>query len=88
MGVLHHIAFTPRGERELAALPRSIQHRVHHKLQWLAAQDHPLAFAKSLVNLPPSTHRFRIGSYRVSFYLDGHTIFVERVEPRGQAYRR
>jgi mRNA-degrading endonuclease RelE of RelBE toxin-antitoxin system len=52
---------------------------------------HRLAFtrvAKPLIDLPPSTHRFRIGMYRVSFYLEGDTIFVERIEPRGQAYRR
>lgn len=85
---MHRIAFTPRGERELTALPREVQRRIQRKLHWLAAQDHPLAFGKPLVNLPPSTHRFRIGLYRVSFYLAGGTIFVERVEPRGQAYRR
>lgn len=45
-------------------------------------------FAKPLVNLPPSTHRFRVGTYRVSFYLANHILFIERVELRGQAYRR
>lgn len=64
---MHRIAFTPRGERELAVLPRDVQRRIHRKLHWLAAQSQPLAFAKPLVNLPPSTHRFRIGPYRVSF---------------------
>lgn len=85
---MHRIAFTPRGERELGALPSNVQRRIHRKLQWLAAQEQPRAFAKPLVNLPPSTHRFRIGTYRVSFSLKGNTIFVERVELRGQAYRR
>ena len=85
---MHRIAFTPRGERELASLPRNVQQRIHRKLQWLAAQEQPLHFTKPLVNLPPSTHRFRIGTYRVSFYLADHTLFVERVELRSQAYRR
>jgi mRNA-degrading endonuclease RelE of RelBE toxin-antitoxin system len=85
---MRRIVFTPRGERELAALPRDVQRRIHRKLQWLAQQAQPLAFAKPLVNLPPSTHRFRIGLYRVSFSLEASTIFVERVESRGQAYRR
>ena len=71
----------------MAVLPRLVQHRIHRKLQWLAAQADPLRRAKPLVNLPPATHRFRIGIYRVSFYLAGGTIFVERVEVRGQAYR-
>lgn len=84
---MQQIAFTPRGERELAALSKDVQRRIDRKLRWLALQSQPLHFAKPLVNLPPSTHRFRIGIYRVSFYLAGHTIFVERVESRGQAYR-
>jgi mRNA-degrading endonuclease RelE of RelBE toxin-antitoxin system len=44
-----------------------------------------LDFAKPLTNLPPLTHRFRIGKYRVSFYIEDDTIFIERVELRGQA---
>lgn len=85
---MHRVALTPRGEREWTALPRDLQRRIHRKLQWLAAQEQPLHFAKPLVNLPPSTHRFRIGTYRLSFYVAGQTLFVERVELRGQAYRR
>jgi len=85
---MYQIVFTPRGERDLLAMPRDIQQRIHHKLQWLVAQEQPLRFAKPLVNLPPSTHRFRIGNYRVSFFITGHTISVERVELRGEAYRR
>ena len=84
---MHQIVFTPRGERELLALPRDVQRRIHRKLRWFAAQEQPRHFAKHLVNLPPSTHRFRIGTYRVSFYLAGGTLFIERVELRGQAYR-
>jgi mRNA-degrading endonuclease RelE of RelBE toxin-antitoxin system len=85
---MHQIVFTPRGQRELTVLPREVQRRIHRKLQWLTAQEQPFRFAKPLVNLPPLTHRFRIGIYRVSFYLADNTIFVERVESRGQAYRR
>lgn len=47
----------------------------------------PLAFAKPLINLPPASHRFRIGNYRVSFFVRQGAIFVERVEIRGGAYR-
>ena len=84
---MHHIDCTPRGERDLSALPRDIQRRIHRKLHWLAAQEQPLSFAKPLVNLPPATHRFRIGVYRVSFYVDGSVLCIERIELRGQAYR-
>ncbi len=85
---MYRIVLTPRGQRDLMALPKGVQQRVHRKLQWFTSQAQPLHFVKPLVNLPPATHRFRIGTYRVWFYLVEHTIFIERVELRGQAYRR
>lgn len=85
---MYAIQFTPRGAREFRSLPSSIQRRIGKKLQENSLLSNPLIRAKPLVNLPPATHRFRIGIYRVSFFIEGHTIFVERVEIRGQAYRR
>ncbi len=84
---LYHIHFTPRGEQELRSLPSNIQDRIEHKLLENAGLENPLVRARPLVNLPPATHRFRIGKYRVSFYIKEDGIFVERVELRGQAYR-
>jgi mRNA-degrading endonuclease RelE of RelBE toxin-antitoxin system len=85
---VHEIRFSPRGESELTELPKNIQSRVQKKLRWFAVQENPIAFAKPLTNLPPATHRFQIGKYRVSFYIENQTVFVERVEIRGSAYRR
>lgn len=84
---MHTIKFTRRGERELQRLPVNIRRRIANKLIYYASSENPLLFARHLVNLPPSTHRYRIGKYRVSFFIKGETIFVERVELRGQAYR-
>lgn len=84
---MHEIQFTPRGKQELDDLSHDIQKRILQKLQDNAQLQSPLLRARPLVNLPPSTHRFRIGKYRVSFYIHDKTIFVERVELRGQAYR-
>lgn len=85
---MHAIQFTPRGERDFKSLPKEIQIRINKKLTDNASLDTPLIRAEPLINLPPSTHRFRVGSYRVSFYISGKTIFVERIEIRGQAYKR
>lgn len=85
---MHEIHFTPRGNRELRALPTEIQRRVVKKLRENATLVNPLVRATPVVNLPPATHRFRIGKYRVSFYVESGAVFVERVELRGQAYRR
>lgn len=85
---MYTIKFTHRGERELKRLPQNIRKRIASKLLYYASSKNPILFAKSLVNLPPSTHRYRIGKYRVSFFIREKTICVERVELRGQAYRR
>ena len=63
---MHGIKFTPRGEREFKTLVKHIQRRIREKLRDNASLADPLVRAKPLVNLPPSTHRFRIGKYRVS----------------------
>lgn len=84
---MRDIQFTPRGERELTSLSRDIQLRIQKKLRENALLSNPLIRARPLVDLPPATHRFRIGKYRVSFYIERETIFIERVELRGQAYR-
>lgn len=85
---MHGIKFTPRGERELKLLSQEVQRRIQKKLRDNAKLSNPLIRAKPLTDLPPATHRYRIGKYRVSFYIEHGTIFVERVELRGQAYRQ
>lgn len=85
---MYAIQFTPRGERDFKSLPQEIQVRIDKKLTDNASLDNPLIRAEPLINLPPGTHRFRVGKYRLSFYISGKTIFVERIEVRGQAYRR
>lgn len=84
---MYSIKFTPRGERELLSLPKNIQLRILKKLKDNASLQNPLIRAKPLVNLPPSTHRFRIGKYRASFFIEDQVICIERIELRGQAYR-
>lgn len=76
---MYHIKFTPRGERDFISLPHNIKLRVQEKLRSNAILSNPLIRAKPLVNLPPATDRFRIGKYRVSFYIENKVIFVERI---------
>ncbi len=84
---MHDIRFSPRGERDWKKLNPHIRQRIQNKLVDYAAMDDPLQFAKPLVNLPPASHRFRIGKYRVSFFVSHRTLFIERVELRSEAYR-
>lgn len=85
---MYQIKFTPRGEHNFRKLPHFIQKFIKNKLLFYAAQDNPLNFAKPLINLPPSTHRFRIGKYRASFFTKEKIIFIEEISIRGKAYRR
>ncbi|MBU2578954.1 hypothetical protein KKA09_02455 [Patescibacteria group bacterium] len=66
---MFEIKFSPRSEKELKKLSLFIQKRIKKKLINNACLSNPLVRAKPLINLPPATHRFRIGKYRVSFYL-------------------
>jgi len=82
------ILFTPRGQKDLNKLPKDLQIRVVNKLQFFASQENPLVFSKTLVDLPPTTHRFRIGNYRVAFYIAAKTICVDRIRHRKEVYLR
>lgn len=85
---MYQIKFTPHGERDLKGFPPEIRARIIRKLVENASLSNPLVRARPLVNLPPTTHRFRVGKYRISFFIGRKTIFVERVELHGQVYRK
>ena len=80
------VKFTPSGKKDLEKLSKDIQLRIVKKIKFFASQKHPLNFAKPLVNLPPSTHRFRVGNYRIAFYLAGETIYIEKIGHRKEVY--
>ena len=80
------VLITKRGQQDLDDLDKITRRRLLTKLTAYAATPNPLTFAKPLINLPPTTHRFRVGKYRILFFIEGRTIFVERIEPRKDAY--
>lgn len=80
------VKFTPKGAKDLSKLPKELQERVIKKIKFFASSENPLAFSKSLVNLPPATHRFRVGDYRIAFYLQGDTIYIDRIKHRKEVY--
>lgn len=85
---MFNVKFTPKGVKDLEKLPRDIQRRVIKKLQFFVTQKDPLLFSKPLVNLPPATHRFRVGDYRVAFYIEKSIIYVDRIGHRSEVYLR
>lgn len=83
---MYSLLFTPHGQKDLEKLSRDLQRRILKKIEFFASQDNPVSFAKPLGNLPPTTHRFRIGDYRAAFYVSGKTIYVDRVRHRKEVY--
>lgn len=79
---MFNVVFSRRGNKDLAKLPKDIQKRIVKKFTFFASQDNPITFAKPLVNLPPLTHRFRVGDYRIAFYVNEETIIIDRIEHR------
>lgn len=82
------IEFTPYGEREFNKLPFDVQRRIVEKIKMYISSGMPISFAKPLVNLPPATHRFRIGKYRACFYIQDSSIIIDGIDTRDSAYRR
>ena len=83
---MFEVTFTPAGSKDLKKLPREIQTRVLKKIDFFASQPNPIVFASPLVNLPPTTHRFRVGNYRVAFFVSGKSIHIDRIRHRREVY--
>lgn len=82
------IEVTPSGERDFEKLPIEVQKRITSKIEFFLMFGKPLSFAEPLVNLPPSTHRFRVGKYRICFYINRGIIIIDGIDKREDAYRR
>jgi mRNA-degrading endonuclease RelE of RelBE toxin-antitoxin system len=82
------IEFTRSGERDFNKLSSQLKKRVEDKIHLYLSTDNPLHFAEPLINFPPATHRFRVGKYRICFYLEGDAIVIDGVDTREDAYRR
>lgn len=63
------VKFTTAAKKDLEKLSPEIQKRILKKIKFFSLRENPLLFSKPLVNLPPATHRFRVGDYRIAFYV-------------------
>lgn len=84
------LLFSPPAARAVSALPADVARRIVHKMQWFAAQENPLAFAKPLKDTRLGSHRFRVGAYRIFITVHRDSIdilFVLAVRHRKEAYQ-
>lgn len=79
--------FTERALRRAKRLPKDVQRRIIHKLNFYCDQEDPLDFAEPLMRSELGSYRYRIGDWRVVFDLEGDTIVVLLVGHRRDIYR-
>jgi mRNA interferase RelE/StbE len=80
------VEFAASALRELSKLDIQTQKRIARKLNFYASQKQPLRFAEKLTDSRFGQWRFRIGSYRVLFDIEGQRILVVAVGHRREIY--
>lgn len=83
------LQWTEQAEAQLGKMEHHIAKRIHAKMEWFAAQEDPISFAKRLVHPAATLFRFRIGDYRAICSLQSgkiQIIFVLEIKDRKDAY--
>ena len=75
-----NFVFTEYARKQFYKLPKDIQERINSKLQIVKNHFDIFAILKTTQELPPATHRLRIGNYRLLLFLksnyDKNVIFL------------
>jgi len=73
--------------KAIRKLSPQIQRRIKLKLEWFIAQPDPLVFAEPLTKPVDAQYRFRVGTYRILFDIEGDNIVILLVQHRKNVYR-
>lgn len=81
------IRFTRRADKDIERLDPQVRRRVLVAIDRLAADDRRVDVRRLAAS---EQFRLRVGDWRLRFTRDTetHTLFVDRVLPRGRAYER
>jgi mRNA-degrading endonuclease RelE of RelBE toxin-antitoxin system len=82
------IEFTRKADASLDRLPKEIAIRIISKLEWLA--EHPESKVKQLTGLPAGLAgllKYRVGDYRILFWITEESIIVYRIGHRSEIYK-
>jgi mRNA interferase RelE/StbE len=82
------IKFTKKADSSLDRLPKQIALRILAKLEWLS--EHTQVRIKQLAGLPSELSgllKYRIGDYRVLFWITEDSIIVYRIGHRSEIYK-
>ncbi len=85
-----HLIISNKAEDDILALDPVIRDRITRKLRFFISQENPLRFAERLTEAIVGHYRFRVGDYRVLFYLQPNGVItillILRVKHRRDAY--
>ena len=79
---------TKNAMKDISKLNRVVQKRLKQKLEFYLDQDNPLSFAGPIKDRVDGDYRWRIGSWRVVFDVDGSNIVILRVQHRSEVYKK
>ncbi|MCK5466172.1 hypothetical protein KAI56_01585 [Candidatus Parcubacteria bacterium] len=79
---------TEKAKKDIEKLSAKEVSKIRGKINYFLSAKDPMVFAKPLVDLPPATHRFRFGKFRMKFFCQGNIFYITRIDFRGKIYRR
>lgn len=82
------IKFTPRAAADVERLDPAVANRIIDKLSWLAGDAQTKV--ERLAGLPAYLDgllKYRVGAYRVLFWLDDDALVIYRVGHRSEIYK-
>lgn len=74
--------------KAIQKLPPQIRKRLKVKLDWFIAQQNPLDFSEPLTKPADAQYRFRVGSYRILFDVEGSNVVILYIQHRRDVYRK
>ena len=76
------ILFSKKAEKYLASLVSRIAFNILHRIELIPEGDiKPLAGRKG-------EYRLRVGKYRIIFFISNDTVYVVKIDTRGDVYKR
>jgi len=74
--------------KAIQKLSPQIKKRLKLKLEFFTSQTDPLIYAKRLTKFTDAQYRFRVGTYRVLFDVEGKNIVILLVQHRRDVYQK
>lgn len=84
----YRLEFKKPAKKDIQHIDQVSQKRIIQKIKFFMSQQDPLAYAKPLAGKREGNYRWRVGTYRIVFDVDAHTIIILRVQHRSQVYKR